>query len=39
LPNRFSSPPAAGKPEKRWLDWFYLDEPEEWDDPYRLFVW
>lgn len=25
--------------EKRWLDGFYLDTPEEWDDPYRFFRW
>jgi beta-galactosidase len=25
--------------EKRWLDSFYLDVPEEWDDPYRFFRW
>jgi len=23
----------------RWLDGFYLDQPEEWDDPYRFFRW
>ena len=24
----------------RWLDGLYLDEPvEEWDDPYRFFIW
>jgi hypothetical protein len=22
---------------KGWLDGFYLDVPEEWDDPYRFF--
>jgi len=36
---RFSSPLTATKPEKRWLDAFYLDQPEEWDDPYRFFRW
>ncbi|HLW66744.1 MAG TPA: glycoside hydrolase family 2 TIM barrel-domain containing protein [Gemmataceae bacterium] len=25
--------------EKRWLEGFYLDSPEEWDDPYRFFRW
>jgi hypothetical protein len=30
--------PAAGS-EKRWLNGFYLDQPEEWDDPYRFFRW
>lgn len=35
---RFASPvKAAG--EKRWLEGLYLDEPEEWDDPYRFFRW
>ncbi len=27
--------PATG----RWLDGFYLDAPEHWDDPYRFFRW
>src|SRR5207247_4163555 len=27
--SRFSSPVAAGKAEKRWLDGLYLDQPEE----------
>jgi hypothetical protein len=36
---RFSSPLAAANPEKRWLDAFYLDQPEQWDDPYRFFRW
>ncbi len=35
---RFSRPPQAGEPG-RWLNGFYLDEPEEWDDPYRFFRW
>ena len=26
-------------PECRWLNGFYLDQPEEWDDPYRFFGW
>jgi hypothetical protein len=34
---RFSSG-ADGK-ETRWLNGFYLDPPEEWDDPYRFFRW
>jgi hypothetical protein len=29
----------VGKDEKRWLDGLYLDQPEEWDDPYRFFRW
>jgi len=36
---RFSSPVAAARPEKRWLDGLYLDQPEEMDDPYRFFRW
>ena len=34
---RFSSP--AGENEKRWLTGLYMDNPEEWDDPYRFFRW
>ena len=29
------SPPTEG----RWADGLYLDQPEEWDDPYRFFRW
>jgi hypothetical protein len=36
---RFKSPVDPAKPEKRWLDGLYLDQPEEWDDPYRFFRW
>ena len=36
---RFHIPVDGAKPEKRWLDGFYLDTPEEWDDPYRFFRW
>jgi len=28
-------PPTTG----RWASGFYLDDPEEWDDPYRFFRW
>jgi hypothetical protein len=38
LLRRFGSP-VAGPSEKRWLDGFYLDQPEEMDDPYRFFRW
>jgi len=24
---------------QRWLDGLYLDQPEEWDLPYRHFRW
>ncbi|MCL2711241.1 MAG: hypothetical protein FWE95_10210, partial [Planctomycetaceae bacterium] len=30
---------TVGANEMRWLDGLYLDEPEEWDDPYRFFRW
>jgi hypothetical protein len=39
LLERFSHPVDATKAEKRWLDGLYLDQPEEWDDPYRFFRW
>jgi len=29
----------TSKAEKRWLEGFYIDVPEEWDDPYRFFRW
>ncbi|MCL2623757.1 MAG: hypothetical protein FWD31_08840, partial [Planctomycetaceae bacterium] len=37
LPDRFHGPVAEN--EQRWLDGLYLDQPEEWDDPYRFFRW
>jgi len=37
--DRFHAPVEAGKSEKRWLSGLYLDQPEEWDDPYRFFRW
>ena len=37
LPGRFHG--QVGENEKRWLDGLYLDQPEEWDDPYRFFRW
>ena len=37
LLGRLSSPVAKG--EQRWLKGYYLDVPEEWDDPYRFFRW
>jgi len=39
LLERFNQPVDESKTEKRWLDGLYLDEPEEWDDPYRFFRW
>lgn len=38
LLDRFASPPGTAG-EQRWLKGFYLDTPEEWDDPYRFFRW
>lgn len=37
--DRIRTPVDSAKGEKRWLDGFYLDRPEEWDDPYRHFRW
>ncbi len=37
LLDRFAQP--AGAQEQRWLTGLYLDQPEEWDDPYRFFRW
>jgi hypothetical protein len=39
LLSRFSKPVTAVRQEGRWLEGFYLDRPEEWDDPYRFFRW
>jgi hypothetical protein len=36
---RFSAPVDAAQGEKRWRTGLYLDQPEEWDDPYRFFRW
>ena len=36
---RFSAPVASSKQEKRWTAGLYLEQPEEWDDPYRFFRW
>ncbi len=36
---RFHAPVDAANPEKRWQEGLYLDQPEEWDDPYRFFRW
>jgi len=33
------SRPVKDNESGRWLDGFYLDKPEEWDDPYRFFRW
>ena len=39
LLKRFADPVSDPAAPGRWLDGFYLDEPEEWDDPYRFFRW
>jgi hypothetical protein len=39
LLQRFHTPASADGADKRWLDGFCLDTPEEWDDPYRSFGW
>jgi len=39
LLERFDRPIDVATAEKRWLEGFYLDQPEEWDDPYRFFRW
>jgi len=36
---RFGTPVGSDRSEKRWLNGLYLDQPEEWDDPYRFFRW
>jgi hypothetical protein len=32
-------PVAAPSSEGRWSQGLYLDQPEDWDDPYRFFRW
>jgi beta-galactosidase len=39
LLERMYAPPAGSPTEERWLSGYYLDKPEEWDDPYRHFRW
>jgi hypothetical protein len=39
LLERFASPVDPSEAEERWMNGLYLDEPEEWDDPYRFFRW
>jgi hypothetical protein len=36
LVERFAKPPASAV---AWLDSFYLDKPQEFDDPYRYYSW
>jgi len=39
LLGRFGEPVTGTSTGKRWLEGLYLDQPEEWDDPYRFFRW
>ncbi len=39
LLDRFHTPVDPAKPGKRWEQGFYLDQPVEWDYPYRFFRW
>ncbi len=39
LLERFRTPVNDAPPDKRWLAGLYLDQPQEWDDPYRFFRW
>jgi hypothetical protein len=39
LLERFHQPLDKVTMNKRWLSGFYVDQPEEWDDPYRFFRW
>jgi hypothetical protein len=39
LLRRFASPTTHDGAERRWLEAYYVDQPEEWDDPYRFFNW
>jgi hypothetical protein len=38
LLTRWATPVRSDEPG-RWLNGFYLEQPEEWDDPYRFFRW
>jgi hypothetical protein len=39
LLDRFHQAPDTASSEQRWLDGLYLDQPQEWDYPYRFFRW
>ena len=39
LIERFRTPVEPAQSERRWLTGLYVDQPEEWDDPYRFFRW
>jgi hypothetical protein len=37
--SRLKEPVSPTEATKRWQTGLYLDQPEEWDDPYRFFRW
>ena len=37
--DRFATPVVPSQNDRRWLTGLYIDQPEEWDDPYRFFRW
>jgi len=39
LIERFHEPISIDESPDRWKAGFYLDQAEEWDDPYRFFRW
>jgi hypothetical protein len=39
LLERFHRPVSTAETEGRWLAGLYVDQPQEWDDPYRFFRW
>ncbi|MBN2136268.1 MAG: hypothetical protein JW720_00525 [Sedimentisphaerales bacterium] len=39
LLENFARPLSTSGADKRYLQSFYLDVPQEWDDPYRFFRW
>jgi hypothetical protein len=39
LISNFHSPLRQADHDQRWLNSYYLDQPQEWDDPYRHFRW
>lgn len=39
LLDRFHRPTTQSSVERRWSHGLYLDQPQEWDDPYRFFRW
>jgi hypothetical protein len=39
LLERIATPVATASADPRFKTGFYLDQPDEWDDPYRFFRW